>query len=133
MAQVTDHTDSHQPLKLCWQLIASFSSHVENPKDKQAVEWLRRKLSYCTPSEVSSQNAGVERISLSRDFVKRTDLYGTKKLEIVVKAVTAAHLCSSAALYHQMQGTTGILLYVRKPNHGETVQVHLYVLAHFIH
>ena len=122
--QITDHMDPHQPFKLCWQLVISLSDWVGNPEDNQVIQWLRSKLSYCIPIDVNSgQNEGVERISLWSDFIKDSNPYTAKKLEMVVKLVTATHTCSSAVLYHQMQGTTAILLYVRKPNHGETMEV----------
>ncbi|KAL5493623.1 hypothetical protein EMCRGX_G014827 [Ephydatia muelleri] len=122
IAQITDHSDACQSLKLCWQLIVSLPNQIGNTEDKQSIEWLRRKLSYCSSHGISDQIAGVERISLSCNFIKHPALNATKKLEIVVKAITATHGCTSAIFYHQIQGTNAILLYVRKPNPEEPVE-----------
>ena len=124
IAQITDHSDVFQSLKWCWQLIVSLPNQIGNTEDKQSIEWLRRKLSYCTSHNDTDRITGVERISLSCNFIKHPALNATKKLEIVVKAVTAKH---SAMLYHQMQGTNAILLYVRKPNPEESVEVQMIV------
>ena len=128
IAQITDHSDACQSLKLCWQLIVSLPNQIGNAEDKQSIEWLRRKLSYCTSHGVSDQISGVERISLSCNFIKHPALNATKKLEIVVKAITATHGCTSAIFYHQIQGTNAILLYVRKPNPEEPVEVQMILL-----